>query len=70
MTIKPGDIVAPIGDGEDFLGRVVKNSAARIRVLAVYGDKIDGVVVRGSGVYNPKHRLCGYRAEDFTVSSL
>lgn len=63
--MKTGDIVRPIGDGEDDLGRVLKNSRARLRVLAVDGDTFTAAVVRPGGMWKPGGRIVGLRLEAF-----
>lgn len=67
MPIKINDLVSPLGDGEDYLGRVIRNSAAVLRVAAVYGDRIDVVTVRASGAWRPGVRVIGEDPSRFRV---
>lgn len=60
-TVQRGSVVAPIGDGEDGLGRILRNSSARFRVLSdVYSNNgeptVDVVAIRGGGIYASRCR--------------
>lgn len=51
-TMKIGDAVRPAGDGEDFAGRIIPNTKARLRVVDLYSDRVVVVVVRPGGAFN------------------
>lgn len=68
-AIAKGDVVRPAGDGEDWAGRVLQNTKARLRVTAAWerhdGPMNDLVVIRPGGIWQRGGRMQSNPAGSF-----